>query len=156
MHPDILGQIDPAGRGQEGPAGEGRSKGCNCDFLALGGWRRGGTAGTSGSAVGFGFCGHLLMMRDPKIEDTLFLDSKKDGVQFEQQNPKCQQFLLFATCQAPENHGCTLCCVLPTPNPVVFFPMGQQSAPRYLGSSNLAPIFGLESVVHGGPLQYIL
>ena len=58
MNPDILGQIDPAGRGQEGSAGESRSEGRNRDFLALGRWRRGGTAGTSGSAVGFG--GHLF------------------------------------------------------------------------------------------------
>ena len=54
MNPDILGQIDPAGRGQEGSAGEGRLKWCNRDFLALGGWCRGGTACTSGSVVGFG------------------------------------------------------------------------------------------------------
>ncbi len=53
MNPDILGQIDPAGRGQEGSAWKGRSEGCNRDFLTLGRWRRGGTAGTSGSA-----CGH--------------------------------------------------------------------------------------------------
>jgi len=50
MNPDILGQIDPAGRRQEGAAWKGRSEGCNRDFLALGGWCRGGTAGTSGSA----------------------------------------------------------------------------------------------------------
>jgi hypothetical protein len=54
MHPDILGQIDPSGRGQNGAAGKTRSKGRNRDFLSLGGWRRGGTACTSGSAVGFG------------------------------------------------------------------------------------------------------
>ena len=58
MHPDILGQIDPAGRRQEGSAGEGRRKGCNRNFLALGRWRSGGTAGTSGSAVGF--CCHYV------------------------------------------------------------------------------------------------
>jgi hypothetical protein len=81
---------------------------------------------------------------------------RKDGNKFQQQNPKCQQFLLVATCQAPENHGCTLRCDIPPPNPLVFFPMGQQSAPRYLGSSNLAPVFGFESVVHVGPLQYVL
>jgi len=52
MNPDILGQIDPAGRGQEGSAWKGRSEGRNRDFLTLGRWRRGGTAGTSGSAVG--------------------------------------------------------------------------------------------------------
>ena len=34
--------------------------------------------------------------------------------------------------------------------------MGQQSAPRYLGVQNLKLIFGLESVVHGWPLQYVL
>ena len=58
MHPDILGQIDPPGRGQQGSAWKGRSKGCNRDFLALGRWRRRWTAGTSGFAVGFGghFC----------------------------------------------------------------------------------------------------
>ena len=46
--------VDPSGRRQEGSTGEGRSKGCHRDFLALGGWRRGGTACTSGSAVRFG------------------------------------------------------------------------------------------------------
>jgi hypothetical protein len=80
---------------------------------------------------------------------------KKDGHQIEQQNPKCQQFLLVATCQAPENHGCTLCCGFSTPNPLVFFPMGQFARTR-LDSSDLEPIFGLESVVHGGPLQHVL
>jgi len=58
MNPDIVGHIvDPSGRRQQGAAWKRRSKGCNSDFLALGGWRRGGTACTSGSAVGFG--GHL-------------------------------------------------------------------------------------------------
>ena len=58
MNPDIVGHlIDPSGRRQEGAAWKGRSEGCHRDFLALGGWRRGGTAGTSGSAVRFG--GHL-------------------------------------------------------------------------------------------------
>jgi len=43
--PDMEGNIvDPAGRRQEGSAGDGRSEGCNRDFLALGRWRRGGTA----------------------------------------------------------------------------------------------------------------
>jgi hypothetical protein len=41
MNPDIVGQIDPSGRRQEGSAGEGRSEGCNGDFLALGRRRRG-------------------------------------------------------------------------------------------------------------------
>jgi hypothetical protein len=55
VHPDIVGHlIHPAGRRQEGSAGECRSEGSNRDFLALGRWGRGGTAGTSGSAVGFG------------------------------------------------------------------------------------------------------
>ena len=55
VNPDMVGHfVDPAGRRQEGSAGDGRSEGCNRDFLALGRWRRGGTAGTSGSAVGFG------------------------------------------------------------------------------------------------------
>ena len=52
--------VDPPGRRQQGSAGEGRSEGCHGDFLALGGWRRGGTACTSGSAVRFG-C-HLVKM----------------------------------------------------------------------------------------------
>ena len=72
-----------------------------------------------------------------------------------QQNPKCKQFLLVATGQAPENHGCALCCGLSTPNPLVVFPLGQ-FARGYLGSSDLAPIFGLESVGHVGPLQHVL
>jgi hypothetical protein len=55
MNPDIVGHfVDPAGRRQEGSAGECRSEGRNRDFLALGRWGRGGTAGTSGSAVGLG------------------------------------------------------------------------------------------------------
>jgi hypothetical protein len=86
----------------------------------------------------------------------IFASSKKDGDQIEQQNPKCKQLLLFATPEAPENHGCTLRCGFSSPNLVVLFPLGQQSAPRYLGVQNLAPIFGLESVVHGGPLQHVL
>ena len=50
VNPDIVGHlVDPAGRGQEGAAWKSRSEGCNRDFLALGRWRRGGTAGTSGS-----------------------------------------------------------------------------------------------------------
>ena len=60
MHPNILGQIDPSGTGQGG-SGEGRSKGCNRNFLALGrGWR-GWTACTTGSAVGF--CCHLFLRK---------------------------------------------------------------------------------------------
>ena len=62
MDPDIVGHfIDPAGRGQEGSTGEGRSKGCNRDFLALGGWCSGGAAGTSGSAVGFAVGRHPFL-----------------------------------------------------------------------------------------------
>ena len=34
--------------------------------------------------------------------------------------------------------------------------MGRQGAPRYLGVQNLEPIFGLESVGHGGSLQHVL
>lgn len=34
--------------------------------------------------------------------------------------------------------------------------MGQQSAPRYLGVQDPPPIFGLESVGHGGSLQHVL
>ena len=82
----------------------------------------------------------------------IFTFLKKDGNQNEQQNPKCKQFLLFATRQAPEDRGGTLRCDLPPPNPFVFIPMGPQGAPRYLGVQNLEPIFGLESVGHGGPL----
>jgi len=37
--------------GQEGSAGESRSEGCNRDFLALEGWRRGRTACTTGSLL---------------------------------------------------------------------------------------------------------
>ena len=84
------------------------------------------------------------------------LGSFCNGLQLQPQNPKCQQFLLVATSQTPENHGCTLCRILSPPNPFVFFPMGQQSAPRSLGASDLAPIFGFESVGHGGPLQHVL
>jgi hypothetical protein len=80
--------------------------------------------------------------------------SKKDGDQIEQQNPKCQQFILCSTRQAPENHRCTLRCDLSTPNPLVFFPMGQQGAPRYLGVQDFSTVFGFESVVHVGPLQH--
>ena len=80
----------------------------------------------------------------------------KNGNQNEQQNPKCKQFLLFATRQAPENHGGTLRCVLPPPNPFVVFPMGRQGAPRYLGVQNLKPIFELEGVGHVGSLQHVL
>jgi hypothetical protein len=80
---------------------------------------------------------------------------KKNGNKIEQQNPKCQQFILVATCQAPENHCYTLRCDFSTPNPLVFFPMGQ-CARGYLGAPDLAPIFGLESVGHGGPLQHVL
>ena len=62
VHPDIVGHlVDPSGRRQNGSAGEGRSEGCHRDLLALGGWRRGGTACTSGSAVCFG-C-HLFLRR---------------------------------------------------------------------------------------------
>ena len=53
VNPDILGQIDPVGRGQQGSAWKNRSEGCNREFLALGGWRRGRTVGASVSAVGF-------------------------------------------------------------------------------------------------------
>ena len=81
---------------------------------------------------------------------------QKDGDQFEQQNPKCKQFLLVATRQASENHGCTLCCVPSPPNPLVFFPMGQQSATRYLGVQDFSTVFGFESVVHVRPLQHVL
>jgi hypothetical protein len=49
----------------------------------------------------------------------------QNGNKIQQQNPKCQQFILVATCQAPENHSGTLRCDFSTPNPVVFFPMGQ-------------------------------
>jgi hypothetical protein len=84
----------------------------------------------------------------------LLLLKKKDGNKNQQQNPKCKQFILLATCQAAENYGCTLCGVLP-PIPLVLFPMGQ-FARGYLGASDLEPIFGLESVVHGGPLQHVL
>ena len=90
------------------------------------------------------------------IRPFYFAFLKKDGNQNEQQNPKCKQFLLFTTRQAPEDHGCTLCCDLPTPIPFVFFPLGPQGAPRYLGVQNLEPIFGLESVGHGGSLQHVL
>jgi hypothetical protein len=90
------------------------------------------------------------------LKPTATKKKSKDGNQIQQQNPKCQQFILCTTRQAPENHGGTLRCGFSPPNPLVLFPMGQQGAPRYLGSSNLAPIFGLESVVHGGPLQYVL
>ena len=34
--------------------------------------------------------------------------------------------------------------------------MGPEGAPRYLGVQNLEPIFGLESVGHGGSLQHVL
>jgi len=44
VNPDMVGHfVDPAGRRQEGSAGDGRSEGCHRDFLALGGWCRGGT-----------------------------------------------------------------------------------------------------------------
>ena len=92
---------------------------------------------------------------DKMSSTVIFAFLKKDGNQNEQQNPKCKQFLLVATRQAPENHGGTLCCVLPPPNPVVLFPLGRQGAPRYLGVQNLGPIFGLESVGHGGSLQHV-
>ncbi len=60
MNPDIVGHLgDPAGRGQQGTAWKSRSEGCNRDFLALRRWRRGCTAGTSGSAVGL--CCHLFL-----------------------------------------------------------------------------------------------
>jgi hypothetical protein len=60
-----------------------------------------------------------------KKSSSHFCFLKKDGNKIQQQNPKCQQFLLYATRQAPENHGGTLCCVLSTPNPLVLFPVGQ-------------------------------
>ena len=43
--------VDPLGIRQKGSAGKGRLEGRNRDFLALGGWRRGGTSGSA--AVGF-------------------------------------------------------------------------------------------------------
>jgi hypothetical protein len=49
----------------------------------------------------------------------------QNGNKIQQQNPKCKQFILVATCQAPENHGCTLRCSFSPPNPFVFFPVGQ-------------------------------
>jgi hypothetical protein len=55
----------------------------------------------------------------------VFAFLKKVGNQIEQQNPKCKQYILCTTRQAPENHGCALCCDFSTPNPLVFFPMGQ-------------------------------
>jgi hypothetical protein len=62
VHPDIVGHlVDPSGRRQQGAAGESRSEGGNRGFLALGRWRGGGTAGTSGSAVGFG--GHFFLAK---------------------------------------------------------------------------------------------
>ena len=93
---------------------------------------------------------------DKMSSTVIFAFLTKDGNKNKQQNPKCKQFLLFATRQAPEDHRCTLCCVLPPPNPFVFFPMGRQGAPRYLGVQNLELIFGLESVGRGGPLQHVL
>ncbi len=71
--------------------------------------------------------------------------------------------LIVATPQTTENHGdtlrcnhgCTLRCILSTPHPVVFFPMCPQPARGYLGAQDLEPIFGLESVVHVGPLQHV-
>ena len=67
MNPDIVGHfVDPSGRRQQGSAGESRSEGCNRDFLALGRWRRGGTAGTSRSAVGFGR--HLWFFEEGKFD----------------------------------------------------------------------------------------
>ena len=94
--------------------------------------------------------------RQNVLHTVIFAFLKKDGNQNEQQNPKCKQFLLVATRQAAEDHGGTIRCVLPPPNPLVFFPMGRQGAPRYLGVQNLEPIFGLESVGHGRPLQHVL
>ena len=70
----------------------------------------------------------------------------------QQQNPK---FLLCATPQAPENHGCALRGVPSPPNPFVVFPVGQQGAPPYLGPQALEPIFGLERFVHSGLLQHV-
>ena len=62
MNPDIVVHlIDPSGRRQEGSTWKSRSKGGNRDFLALGRWRRGGTACTSGSAVRLG--GHLFVRK---------------------------------------------------------------------------------------------
>jgi hypothetical protein len=60
-----------------------------------------------------------------KVLHRFCFPQKKDGDQIEQQNPKCQQFILVATRQAPENHGGTLRCGFPPPNPFVLFPLGQ-------------------------------
>jgi len=62
VHPDIVGHfVDPSRRRQERSTGKRRSEGCNRGLPALGGWRRGGTAGTSGSTVGVGFGRHLFL-----------------------------------------------------------------------------------------------
>ena len=65
MNPDIVWHfVDPTRRGQQGATWKSRSEGCNRDFLTLGRWRSRGTAGTSGSAVGF--CCHLFEERRSK------------------------------------------------------------------------------------------
>jgi len=92
----------------------------------------------------------------PALYCSLQVLLKKDGNQNEQQNPKCKQLFLVATRQAPKNHRGTLRCVRPPPNDFVFFPMGRQSVRGYLGVQDPAPIFGLESVGHGGSLQHVL
>ena len=79
-----------------------------------------------------------------------------DGVQIQQQNTKCKQFLLCTTRQAPENHGCTLCCDFSTPNPVVLFQLGQQCSLPCLDVQNIEPVFGFGGIVYVGPLQHVL
>jgi hypothetical protein len=71
------------------------------------------------------FCLGGGQRQSPPPRLLIFASSKKDGDQIEQQNPKCQQFLLVATCQAPEKHGGTLRCGFSPPNPFVFVPLGQ-------------------------------
>jgi hypothetical protein len=70
VHPDIVGHfVDPAGRRQEGAAGECRSEGSNRDFLALGRWGRGGTAGTTGSALRFCGC-HFFLRKQNLVQES--------------------------------------------------------------------------------------
>jgi len=75
-----------------------------------------------------------------------------DGNKIQQQNPMCKQFLLCTTRQAPENHGCTLCCDFSTPNPVVLFQLGQQCSLPCLDVQNIEPVFGFGGIVYVGPL----